>query len=82
MRSFLSSLVAGVSPSFTLSSLCLVFSYLKSKKRMEEFECEFKECDRTSNFKIVKLIEFNDYMWAVREKQTKIITRFLAWLCK
>lgn len=80
MSSFLSSLV-GVSPSFTLSSLCLVFSYLKSKKRMEEFECEF-ECDLTSNFKVVKLIEFADYMWAVREKQTKIITRFLAWLCK
>lgn len=38
-------------------------------KRMEEFECKFKECDFTSNFKVVKLIEFIDCMWEVREKQ-------------
>lgn len=48
-------------------------------KGMKEFECKFKECDLTSNFKVVKLIEFAEYMWEVREKQTKMISRFLAW---
>ena len=48
-------------------------------KGMKEFECKFKVCDLTSNFKVVKLIEFAEYMWEVREKQTKMISRFLAW---